>query len=257
MSSVTIIIPYKNNLKYLLLTLQSIFAQTYKNYKILIIYDDIDQTDFHKLKKYFLIRNLNKKFSIRIIVNKKNLGPGASRNIGIKNSNSKYIAFIVSDDTWHRDKLKKQISFMKKNKLLISHTSYNVVNSDGRKIGNRIARNRIFFRDLIKSCDIGLSTVILNLEFLNKNNLSFPSDIKTKEDYVLWLNIVKKIKIIRGLDLKLMNYRKLKNSLSSNIFLNLVNGYRVYRNYLNYGIILSFYSLFILSINYLKKKLQK
>ena len=257
MSSVTIIIPYKNNLKYLLLTLQSIFAQTYKNYKILIIYDDIDQTDFHKLKKYFLIRNLNKKFSIRIIVNKKNLGPGASRNIGIKNSNSKYIAFIDSDDTWHRDKLKKQIFFMKKNKLLISHTSYTVVNIDGKKIGNRIAKNRIFLRDLIKSCDIGLSTVILDLEFLKKNNLNFPSDIKTKEDYILWLNIVKKIKIIRGIDLKLMNYRKIKNSLSSNIFLNLVNGYRVYRNYLNYSIILSFYSLFCLSINYLKKKFKK
>ena len=257
MSSVTIIIPYKNNLKYLLLTLQSIFVQTYKNYKILIIYDDIDQTDFQKIKKYILKRKLNKKYSIKIIINKKNLGPGISRNIGIKNSNSKYVAFIDSDDTWHRDKLKKQIYFMKKNKLLISHTSYNVVNSHGKKIGIRIAKDKIYLRDLVKSCDIGLSTVILDLKFLKKNNLNFSSDIKTKEDYVLWLNIVKKIKTIRGLDLKLMNYRKLKNSLSSKIILNLFNGYRVYRNHLNYGIMLSFYFLFRLSINYLKKKFKK
>lgn len=253
MSLVTIIIPYKNNLKYLFLTLKSIFAQTYKNYKILIVYDDIDQTDFQKIKKYILKRKLNKKYSIKIIVNEKNLGPGISRNIGIKNSNSKYIAFVDSDDTWHKDKLKKQISFMKKKKLLFSHTSYSIINSKGKKIANRKAKNKIYFKDLIKSCDIGLSTVILDLMFIKKNNLNFPSKIRTKEDYILWLDIIRKIKVIRGIDLKLTNYRKTNNSLSSNILLNLLNGYRVYRNYMNYSIILSFYSLFHLSINYLKK----
>ena len=85
MSLVTIIIPYKNNLKYLFLTLESIFKQTYKNFKILIIYDDTDKSDLKKLRQYISKKIINKKFSIKIIVNKKNLGPGQSRNIGIKN----------------------------------------------------------------------------------------------------------------------------------------------------------------------------
>ena len=253
MSVVTIIIPYKNNLKYLFFTLKSIFAQTYKKYKILIIYDDDDKTDLQRLKKYISKNKKNKKYSINIIINKKNLGPGQSRNIGILNSNTKYVAFLDSDDTWHKDKLKKQILFMKKKDLVISHTSYVVVDSQDKKISNRVAKNKIYLKDLIKSCDIGLSTVISDVKFLKKNNFYFPKNIKTKEDYVLWLNIIKKINVIWGININLMNYRKTKNSLSSNISLNLLNGYRVYRNYMHYSILKSFYSLLCLSINYLKK----
>ena len=53
MSKVTIIIPYKNNLKYLFLALESIFLQTYKNFKILIIYDDEDKSDLKHIKNFF------------------------------------------------------------------------------------------------------------------------------------------------------------------------------------------------------------
>jgi len=252
-SIVTIIIPYKKNLKYLFLTLKSISQQSYKKFKILIIYDDTDKSDLKIIKKTI---STNKKFKnhlIKIIQNKDNFGPGKSRNIGIKNSNSKYIAFIDSDDTWHKDKLKKQIKFMEKNNLLISHTSYFVVNSVEKKISFRIAKNKIFKDDLIRSCDIGLSTVMLDTAFIKKNKLYFPTTIKTKEDYVLWLKIIEKTNIIYGLDLKLTNYRKTKNSLSSNIFLNLINGYKVYRYFLYYSPIKSFYFLICLSINYLKK----
>ena len=163
------------------------------------------------------------------------------------------MAFLDSDDTWHKDKLKKQILFMKKKDLVISHTSYVVVDSQDKKISNRVAKNKIYLKDLIKSCDIGLSTVISDVKFLKKNNFYFPKNIKTKEDYVLWLNIIKKINVIWGININLMNYRKTKNSLSSNISLNLLNGYRVYRNYMHYSILKSFYSLLCLSINYLKK----
>ena len=257
MPLVTIIIPYKNNLKYLFLTLESIFAQTYKKFKILIIYDDIDKTDLQKIRQYILKETKNKKYLIKIIINKKNLGAGQSRNIGIKYCNSKYIAFIDSDDTWHKDKLKKQIFFMKKNNLVISHTSYTVVNANNKKISNRIAKKKIYMKDLVKSCDIGLSTVILDFNFVKKNNFYFTRKIKTKEDYVLWLSILKKTNVIYGMNTILTNYRKTKNSLSSNILLNLLNGYRVYRNHLHYSIIKSFYSLICLSLNYLKKTYKK
>ena len=253
MHLVTVIIPYKNNLKYLFLSINSILAQTYKNFKILIIYDDIDKTDLYDLKKFILKKKIHQKQSIKIIVNKKNFGAGKSRNIGIKNSNSQYIAFIDSDDTWHRNKLKKQMLFMNKNKLVISHTSYFVVNSNSKIISRRIAKNTLNFKDLIKSCDIGLSTVMVNTTFIKKNKFFFPTDIKTKEDYVLWLNIVKKIYVIKGLNIKLTNYRKVKNSLSSNLLLNFLNGFKVYKNYMNYSNIRSLYSLLCLSINYLKK----
>ena len=252
MSSVTVIIPYKDNLKYLYLALQSVFFQTYKKFKILIIYDDENRSDLSHIKKFILKRKIRKKYSIKIILNKKNLGAGESRNIGIKNCKSKYIAFLDSDDIWHKNKLKLQLQMMNKYKLPISHTSYYVINEFGKRISLRKCKEASNFKDILNSCDIGLSTVIINKNFFTKNNFKFQK-IKTKEDYILWLKILKKISIIKGLDKNLTNYRKRKNSLSSNILVNLLNGYIVYKFYLKMGYVESFYRLFILSINYLRK----
>ena len=92
----------------------------------------------------------------------------------------------------------------------------------------------------------------MQLSLLNKNKLLFPT-IKTKEDYILWLKIVKKIKIIRGIGIKLTYYRKTEGSLSSNKLLGLINGYKVYKEYMKYGVTKSLFCLFILSMNFLKK----
>ena len=64
---------------------------------------------------------------IKIINNNKRLGAGPSRNKGIEQSNGKYVAFIDAYDTWVQDKLKEQISYMKKNDYQISHTSYFII----------------------------------------------------------------------------------------------------------------------------------
>ena len=252
MPFVTIIIPYKSNLKYLYLALKSVFNQSYKNFKLIIIYDNTYKKDLEKIKIFLKKKNYSKKFNIKIIVNRKNYGAGESRNIAIRESNSKYIAFLDSDDIWSKNKLKTQVNYMEKNNILFSHTSYDIINDNNKIISSRLAKNKIIFQDLITSCDIGLSTVILKSSLLNKNKLFFPK-IKTKEDYVLWLRILKKIKNIRGLNLKLTYYRKTKGSLSSNKLLSIINGYKVYRNYMNYGVTKSLFYLFILSINSLKK----
>ena len=122
-------------------------------------------------------------------------------------------------------------------------------------ISTRIARKKITFEQLIKSCDIGLSTVILNSKFIKKNKYYFPK-IKTKEDFVLWLKIAKNIKFMKGINKKLTYYRKNEYSLSSNKLTSLINGYKVYRNYMNYNVINSIYCLIILSLNFLKKNLK-
>ena len=250
--SVTIIIPYKNNLKYLFFALKSIFTQSYKNFKILIIYDDEDKSDLSKIKSFLKIKNNIRGIPTKIVVNKNNLGAGFSRNVGIKKSNTKYVAFLDSDDIWAKNKLKIQVDFMEKNKQVFSHSSYFVINSKNKIISIRDAKPIISIDELIRSCDIGLSTVIVNLNFIKKNNFYFPK-IKTKEDFVLWLRIISKIKFIKGINKKLTYYRKTNNSLSSNKFLSLINGYRVYRDYMNYNQIKSIFYLVILSINSLKK----
>ena len=103
-----------------------------------------------------------------IEVNKINLGAGYSRNKGIKKSKTKYVAFLDSDDLWVKDKLKIQINHMEKNNYVFSHTSYYVINDKDKVISIRNARSNITFDELLRSCDIGLSTVILNTKFIKK-----------------------------------------------------------------------------------------
>ena len=245
MELVSIITPYYKKKKYIELTINSVLQQTYKNFELIIIYDDQNKEDLN------LLKNLTKKDKrIKLYINKKNLGAGKSRNKGIQLSKGKFIAFLDADDCWHRNKLKKQIFFMKKSLVDISHTSYHIINSDNKIIGNRIAKN-MNHELLLSSCNIGLSTVMLNKKLLTKK-INF-ANIKTKEDYVLWLKITLNNNTIYALKKNLTKWRKLKNSLSSSTFQKIKDGYYVYRHHLKYNFIKSIYSLLILAINSLNK----
>ena len=97
---VSVIIPYFKKKKFLKKTIKSIISQTYKNYEIILVYDDSDVDDLS------FIENLLKKVkNKKIIINKRNLGPGFSRIKGILKSNGSYIAFCDADDIWNKHKL--------------------------------------------------------------------------------------------------------------------------------------------------------
>ena len=248
MHKASIIIPYFKKKIFFEKTIQSIFKQTYKNFEAIIIYDDEDKGELNFVKK--LIKN-DKRF--RLIVNKKNLGAGESRNIGIRSAKGKYICFIDADDIWNNKKLELQIKFMVKRNISFSHSSYEIVDDNDKIKGLRTAENYDSFFKLRNSCNIGLSTVILKKTLLKKK-FKFPK-IKTKEDYVLWLKIIKSGTKIFGFKKKLVKWRKSKNSLSSSLFQKLKDGFKVYNYYLNYNFIKSIYFLLILSINYIKKSI--
>ena len=244
MSLISIIVPYYKKEKYIKKSIKSILDQSYKKFEIIIIYDDENKNDLSLIKG---IAKLSKK--IKLIVNKKNIGVGMSRNKAIKLSKGKYIAFLDADDIWKPNKLKNQLTYMVKNKISISHTSYYVIDENNNKVGFREAK-KIEFKQLIKSCDIGLSTVMIKKDLL-KNN--FFSKLTTKEDYVLWLKLSKKNFSFHPIKTPLTSWRSSKKSLSSSLSQKLIDGYSVYRIYLKQSVIKSLLSLCILSINYLKK----
>ena len=247
MDLVSVIIPYYKKKKYIINSIKSVLNQTYENLEIIIIYDDENQNDLD------FIQEIKKKDRrIFIIKNLKTMGAGESRNIGINNSKGQYIAFLDADDTWQNDKLNKQINFMKSNDYKITHTSYNIVDESQRIIGKRIARNFFRLNDLLRSCDIGTSTVILKKDLIN-DNVKFAS-LKTKEDYVLWLKLLEKNAKIYGLDEILTFWTKSRSSLSSSTFQKLIDGFRVYYKYMNFNYFKSVYYLIRLSINFLLKR---
>ena len=142
---------------------------------------------------------------------------------------------------------------MEANNYFISHTSYIIINEKNDVIGFRKARTFKNLNELIKSCDIGLSTVILKKKNFKKN-IKFP-DLKTKEDFVLWLKILKSGHKIYALDENLGIWTKTNNSLSSSVFQKLKDSYRLYNHYLKFNSIKALIYTFILSINFILKNL--
>ena len=127
---VSVVIPYYKKKFFFEKTINSILNQSYKNFEIILIYDD------NNLEELDFLKNIKKKFkNVKLIINKKNLGPGLSRNKGILLSKGTYIAFCDADDIWKKNKLNLQIEFMKKHHLNFSHTSYFVIDREGKKIG--------------------------------------------------------------------------------------------------------------------------
>jgi teichuronic acid biosynthesis glycosyltransferase TuaG len=236
--------PYKQKKDYVDKSVRSVLRQSYKKFELIIVYDDSNLNDLNLLKKISV-----KDKRIKLIINKKNIGAGLSRNKGIKISKGKYIAFIDSDDTWHKDKLKKQINFIKKNKYKFIFCSYLIKKKNKTKI--RLAKKFINYKELLKSCDIGLSTVMLDKRIAS--NRLFPK-IKTKEDYVAWLKICKKNITAYGQNNILTNWTDEKNSLSKSTMRKLIDAFKVYYLYEKLSLLNSIFCVIRLSIKYLKKQ---
>ena len=246
---VSIILPNFNSSEFIKQTLKSIISQTYKNWELIIVDDNSDKSTKNILSKY---KNKNK---IKIFFLSKNKGAAYCRNLAIKKSRSDYIAFIDSDDLWKKNKLKKQIKFMKDNNLKFSFTSYEIIDNNDNRIGLREAQKSLSFKQLRNSCDIGLSTVMIKKSIFNNEKFKFGTT-KTKEDFILWLILAKNGIEISGIKECLTSWRKNSTSLSSSNIQKIIDGYKVYRNYLYYSRLKSFFFLIILSLNFMLKKIR-
>ena len=247
---ISIIVTYYKKKKFISETINSILKQTHSNFEILLIYDDSNKTDLDFIRSFLSLDN-----RIKLIVNEKNLGVGHARNVGLKLAQGEYIAFIDSDDLWKKNKLERQLFYMQKNYISFCHTSYEVINENGNYLFIKNAKNIDSFKQIITSCDIGLSSVMIKKDLLNYGFIF--SNLRTKEDFYLWLILLKKGITLYGLDESLMQWRSLKNSLSSSYITKLYDGYKLYNLYLGYGKLKSLYLLFILSLNFLIKKIKK
>ena len=124
--NVSIIISYHKYKIFFKKTIQSILKQTYQNFEIIVVFDDTDKSELNFVKD-ILKQNLKTK----LIVNKKNIGVGLSRNKGIRLAKGKYIAFCDADDIWSKNKLLIQLEFMFKNNLInfvITIITYKLLN---------------------------------------------------------------------------------------------------------------------------------
>ena len=240
---VSVIIPYYKNLKYIHKCVQSIYNQNYKNLEIILVYDDKNKSDLRVIKKKF-----GKYKNFKIFTNYKNLGVSMSRNKGINKAKGYYIAFLDSDDFWKKNKLKVQISFMELNNLDLSYTAYEILKNK-RKVKHSV-KKKYTYNELIKKCDIGLSTVVMRSKM---SSIGLFPNLKTQEDFALWLKYTRKKSKIMGINKYLSVWRDKPNSLSKNTIQKINDSFKVFYRLENKNILVSFYYLFILSTNKLKK----
>jgi len=246
-SLVSVIMPYYDKKDYFFESINSVLNQTHTNLEIIIIYDDENKNDLEHIKN--CIKNDTR---VKIIFNDNNKGVSYSRNKAISIAQGKYIAFLDCDDYWKINKTEIQLKFMATHDYDFSYTTYHVINQNGKVVGTIKAREILEYKKLLQSCDVGLSSVILKRELLN--DIKFP-ELKTKEDFVLWLSLAKKSVILFGIDEPLMFWRQTPNSLSSSILQKLKDAFKVYYLYEKKNIFYSIFCVIRLSIHALIKKI--
>ncbi len=244
---VSIITPSYNSSNFIADTILSIQRQSYINWELLIT-DDCSTDNTIQIINSFVQKDKR----IKLFKFNENKGAGFARNNSISHAKGTLIAFCDSDDIWLPKKLEKQIIFMKKKNLVFTYSSYNVCNSNNENIGLVRCPKKISFRKMLNNNYVGCLTAIYDSEKLGK---LFMSKIRNRQDWVLWLKILKVSGPTLGIEEPLAVYRKRNNSISSSKLKQLIFNYNVYRKELGFNFLLSLILMVNFMIYYAAKKI--
>lgn len=230
---VSIIMPAYNCEDFIGITLDSVINQTYENWEVIVVDDCSTDNTAEVVQEYRRKDNRIKYHKLE-----KNSGAAVARNKAVDLATGKYMAFLDSDDVWFPEKLTKQISFMEKNNYGFTCTSYSKIDEQGDNLNRTIvAQTRRDYDGVLKTCP-GNSTVIYNAEKLGKFKIP---DIKKRNDYVMWLQVIKKDKYLHGIAEPLGSHRIRTESISSNKKSLIGYHWKVYRDIENLSLLKSSY----------------
>ncbi len=206
---VSVITPAYNAERFIGETIESVLAQTYTNWEMIIVDDCSTDRTVEIVQAY-----MEKDDRIKLFQLEKNSGAGVARNRAMDEAKGRFIAFLDSDDLWLPEKLSRQIPFMLDNGLAFTFTKYERISEDGQESkGVTEAPATVHYEDLMKHCVIGCLTVVLDRSKIGEQRML---EIRTRQDYAFWLSLTRQGFIAYGLPEVLARYRLVENSISSN-----------------------------------------
>ena len=245
---VSIVVPVYNAENFLKDTIQTVLEQTYPNWELLLVDDCSNDNSVGIIKEY-----VKDDKRIRLLKNEKNSGAALTRNHGIKEAKGTYLCFLDADDLWEKEKLEKQLKFMKDNCCAFSFTDYEFADSNGIPNGKKVkVPKTINYKQALKNTTIFTSTVMFDLRKLTKEDITMPN-VKS-EDTATWWKVLKKIEYAYGINNIMVLYRRSANTLSSNKIKAVKRIWDLYRNVEKLTFLASIYNFSWYCFNALKRR---
>lgn len=210
---VSIITPMYKGAAFVGETIESVLAQSYRNWEMIIV-DDCSPdggAGIMEVKKY------THDPRIKLIESKQNRGSSGARNIALKEAKGRYIAFLDSDDIWHPEFLEKQMAFLHKKEAPLVFSSYRRIDENTKEelLKPFLVPEKVNYKSLLKTCPIFPSTAIYDTSKTPK--ILFNEDLGSmRDDYVYWLKMFKDISYGYGNPEILVDYRMRKSSVTGN-----------------------------------------
>ncbi|WP_420488181.1 glycosyltransferase family 2 protein [Gottfriedia acidiceleris] len=201
--------PAYNCSEYIGEAIESVQKQTFSNWELIIV-DDCSSDNTCSVIKYYIDTDVR----IHLIKQTHNGGVVKARNTALNIAKGQFVAFLDSDDKWKKDKLQKQLEFMKSNGYAFTFTAYEYMKDNSNKINKVVhAPNHQSYRQGLKNTIIGCLTVMVDR---NQTGAFYMPELLHGEDHFTWLGLMKKGFYAYGLDECLSEYRVSNNSLSAN-----------------------------------------
>jgi teichuronic acid biosynthesis glycosyltransferase TuaG len=244
---VSIITPTFNSSKYIFETILSVQKQTYQNWEMIIV-DDCSRDNTVEIINNF-ISNDNR---IQLHQLELNSGSGVARNKALSFVKGDFVAFLDADDLWFPNKLTEQLEFMSQNKLHFTFSYYELINEKGEALNIKVTSPKEIDYSQLFYCNwIGNLTGIYDSRFFGIIPIS---SFRKRQDWILWLEIVKKIKVAIPTPKVLAYYRRREDSISASKLNLLKSNFSVYRKYHKQSFLRSSYNMILFLWNHFKVK---
>ncbi|QYA24897.1 glycosyltransferase family 2 protein [Gramella sp. MT6] len=235
---VSVIMPAYNAEAFIADSIQSVIAQTYPNWELLVI-DDASTDNMKEIVKGFSEKDKR----IKLLENDSNLGTHHSRNRGIKAAQGHLIAFLDADDQWKPSKLYTQVKILQKGNVAACFSSYELISENGEPLNKKIEALPILsYEKLLKANYVGNLTGIYDAQKIGK---IYCPEISKRQDWALWLKVIEKGGPMKGIEESLAIYRVRKNSISRNKLEMLKYNFKVYHEVLGYSYFSSLSKMFV------------